>query len=247
MSSRLFKTALAAAVLAASAAPASAYWIREDWLGLQAETHRFRVRFLDFAAYESVTGLGIGTEAFEAVSAPLDIPRIGRNDATAYALYEFLPLKGYLALASWKGPTYWHATEIAADRSIGKLELYGSFCDWGTLTEFKEGGDFGRQDLSGSLRTRIVEYGARVDQGLGDSFALAGSIGRRELTVYADGPFLGRRTDEWYAAAELYFGVTKGSDYGGGLGRLFLMAADQVRALFGGSVVHRKSLPSTTP
>lgn len=247
MRSRLTSFVLAAVLLAAGAGPAGAYWLREDWTGFQAEPHSFRFRLLDFAAYESETGFGIGTEAFEGASGPLDVSRIGRPDASAHALYEFLPIKAYLALASWRGPTYLHATEIAVDRSIGKLELYGSYCGWASLTEFNEVGDYGRQAVAGSLRTRVIEYGVRVDQGVGDSFALAGSIGRRELTAFADAPFLERRSDAWYVALELYFGVTKGSDYGGGVGRLFLQAGDEARALFGGSVVHRESLPSTTP
>lgn len=239
--------------LLALCAPARAYWVRQEWMGFQGETGNFRMRLLDFAAYDSHWGPGVGIAGLELMTGPWDIPRAGRPDASAHALWEFAPLRAYWALVSWKGPPYFHLTESAADRSVGKIELYASYCGWARLTQFNEvtstilTGQSSREDVDGSLTTRVTDLGIRLDQGLGSSFAATFGVGRRRLDVEAGGPFRARRIDQWYGAASLYFGVTKGSDYGGGAIRFFTDAWDRLSVLFGGSVVHREPLPSTSP
>ena len=97
---RFTRILLVAATLAALCGRADAYWVREDWLGLQAENGRTRMRLGDFAVYESETGRGLGVGAFEGILVPWDVPRVGLPDASAHALYEIAPLKAYLALTA---------------------------------------------------------------------------------------------------------------------------------------------------
>lgn len=245
---------LVAAVLALAASDAGAYWTREEWIGYQPETGRYRTRVADLAIYESHWGPGVGITAFEIIAGAWDVPRFGRQpDASGHYIYEIFPLKAYLALVSWKGPPYFHMLDRrAADRSIGKLELYGSYCGWAQMTEFNEVSptvinvDLGRDPVPGSVRVKLVDYGIRADQGLGSSFSLAASIGRLEFVTTADQTFRARSLGRWYAAVNLYFGATHGSDYGGGAGRMLVDVWDWLHGLFGGSVVHEGPLPSTT-
>lgn len=245
------KVLLALVLLAAR--PADAYWIRQEWMGLQGETGNVRMRLLDFAVYDSHWGPGMGIAGLEAMTGPWDIPRVGRPDASAHALWEVAPLRAYWALFSWRGPAYLHMTENAADRSVGKVELYASYCGWARLTQFNEvtssilTGPASRDGVDGSLGAKVFDFGLRIDQGLGSSFASSIGAGRRRMDVQGDGVFRDRRIDQWYGAASLYFGVTQGSDYGGGAIRFFTDAWDRLRVIFGGSVVHREPLSSTTP
>jgi hypothetical protein len=243
---------LLAAALAFCAVDARAYWVREEWFGFQPELGGYRARALDLAVYDSNYGLGVGTTGLEVVGGAWDVPRAGSSDASGHVVYELFPLKAYLALASWKGPPYFHILDSrAADRSIGKVELYGSYCGWAQMSDFTQFNpndpeNQGREAVAGGASIRVIDYGVRVDQGVGESFALAGSIGRLEMNTSDDGAFRSKSFGRWYAAVDFYFGTTSGTDYGGGADRAFLGAWDWLSSIFGGSVVHREPLSSTS-
>lgn len=233
---------LAALVLAP--ARGRAYWIRQEWIGYHAETGRFRLRGLDFAAYESTLGLGAGTALGDMWIGAWDVRRSGRPDASAHTLVALFPIRAYVALWSWAGPPYFHVlNRRVADQGIGRLELFGSYCGWGALGNFDEadfgvvpspGFEFQRTPVSGSLKAKIKEYGVRLDFGAHGSL----QVGRLEFDADADPPFRARSFGRWYGSASLFFGATTGTDHGGGLVMSAINGVNWLRGKFGADVVH---------
>ncbi len=239
---RSASAALLLALLAAS--PASAYWTREEWFGVQGETGRWRMRLVDLSVYDSWLGVGIGTTGLEAILGAWDIQRTRLPDASGHHLLVVAPVKAYWTLLSWNGPVYFLLTNSRkAHRGIGRLELFGSYCGWATLTGFNEA-DFGtftdyegqRKPVSGSVSAKVADYGVRLD--LGSTAAL--TVGRLELETKAKTPFRARKASTSYAALSVFFGATHGSDVGGGFAMTLLNSWNWLRARLGGDVVRRR-------
>jgi hypothetical protein len=221
-----------------AAAPSRAAWTRSEWLGLYAGNGHWGARVLDFSIYESRYGLGVGLAALDIKAGGWDAPRAGLRDASAHYFLLPVPLRAQLALHSWKGGVHFYDTVYKADRAIGRLELFGSYCGWASQSDFTERrpnilGDPEKVNIPGSLRATVTEYGLRAD--MGRSFWA--SVGRMEFRTRAAGQFRARYGSTWYGQVGYYIGVTRGDDYGGGAWRLPLDAWDWLRGVFGGSVV----------
>lgn len=238
---RSIKAALALVLCVAAAAPASGYWIRQEWIGYHAETGRLRLRGLDFTIYDSITGIGLGTGLGDLWVGAWDVRRVGAPDASAHHLFAPVPLRAAVALWSWAGPPYFHMrNRRVADQGIGRLELFGSYCGWATLGSFTEaefgliGYEFGRKNVPGTVKAKVFEYGVRADLGAHAS----AQVGRLVFETEAARPFRERTFDRWYGSLSLFFGATTGSDHGGGLVMSAVNGFNWLRGRFGGDVVH---------
>lgn len=248
-----FKLGLAGA-LALAAGDASAYWRRDEWVGVEFRTGSQRARLIDLSLYESRWGLGAGTTVLDMGMGAWDVPRPGLPDASGHGLMLLFPLKAYAALASWKGPPYFHFLDGSeAEHSVGKLELFYSYCDWATMFDFTEvtsgalPGQVGRAYTGERAKVKIVDYGLRFDQVLTKSASMTASVGRQEMTVKPSLTYREKKFERWYGSVSYYFGATHGTDYRGGIYRPLVDVWDAMRALFGGSTVHREPLKSTNP
>lgn len=248
----MWRFSLAALLLCAG--DASAYWTRQEWIGLELRTGSQKARLIDVSAYASRWGLGVGTTALDVTMGAWDVPRRGLPDASGHGVLIYFPLKAYVALASWKGGPYFHFIDKSrADHSVGKLEAYYSYCDWGSMFQFTEvtstilPGQAARESVPGSVRAKVIDYGLRADHLFTKAVSLTASAGYQKVTVKSDVVFREKEFDRWYGAVSYYFGATHGTDYTGGLWRMPVDVWDTLRGWFGGSTVHREPLLSTEP
>lgn len=203
-------TALAAAP--ASAAPSPA-WLRLELAGAGLATSGQSAHLVEFDAYYARYGLGAGVGVWEAEFGAWDVPRSGRNDASAHMLSTFFPLKAYATLWSFEGPPLY--AQRHATRTIGRVEAFGVFSDWAKLGLFTEPrigvlGDEDRVGVKGSLPARRIDYGVRFDYGRFVGIA----VGRREFWSERSGDFRRRYDAMWYGRLVLYYGFNIGDQSG---------------------------------
>lgn len=211
---------LASAALAALLLPSSAraWWVRQEWLGYEAANSFFAFRVADLSVHQSRYGLGVGSSAMRLIGGRAwDVPRRDGSDVSGHGVFTFLPLNLHLTLHSRPGPArvFWGR----GARQIRRVELYGSYCPWGMMSNFTRGtrnilGDKERVEVPGSLGVEVLDYGLRADVA---SWA-ALSIGQMEFRTPDDGLFRGKHFAKAYVSMDVFFtdfGLTEGDEAGG--------------------------------
>lgn len=231
-----------------AAEDASAYWLRMGGVGGEARTGSQLARAGELGLYESRYGLGLGTTVLEGQFGAWDLPRRGRPDASGHLIVNAFPLQAFATLYSWRGPAFLHFMDDSkADYSIGRLEAYGSYSNWARMHFFSDVQTptfFGPPERTVVPRVtaqlKVIDYGLRADHMFGLSWTLA--VGRQEITARESDVFRRKYFSRWYGSVGVYIGATTGTDYSGGVYRIFTDSWRGLKALFGGSTVRKEKL-----